>query len=61
MQSLDDVDTLCRVTEVVAAYCDKHGADHIADLVERASMLIAQPRELPSYRLRIGWELVFVG
>lgn len=39
-QSLDDADTLCRVTEVVAAYCEEHGADHIADLVERASMLI---------------------
>ena len=41
-QLLDEADTLCRVTEVVAKYCYYHGADHVADLLECASMLSTQ-------------------
>eukprot|EP00964_Phaeocystis_antarctica_P019536 scaffold10786_cov61-Phaeocystis_antarctica.AAC.5 len=36
-----DADTLRRVTAAAVAYCDAHGAASVADLVERASTLIA--------------------
>ena len=49
-----DADTLIRVTAAAVAYCDDQGADHVADLIKRASMLIANPQAVPSYRLVVG-------
>ena len=48
-----DADTLIRVTAAAVAYCDDQGADHVADLIKRASMLIANPQAVPSYRLDV--------
>ena len=39
--SLDE-DTLRAAIAAAVAYCDEQGADHLADLVKRARMLIAQ-------------------
>ena len=33
-----DADTFIRVTAVAVAYCDTQGADHVADLIKRASI-----------------------
>eukprot|EP00964_Phaeocystis_antarctica_P022765 scaffold12667_cov50-Phaeocystis_antarctica.AAC.6 len=49
-----DADTLIRVTAAAVAYCDDQGADHVADLIKRASMLIANPQAVPSHRLVVG-------
>jgi hypothetical protein len=39
-----DADTLRTATAAAVAYCDAQGAASIADLVERASKLIAHPQ-----------------
>ena len=39
-----DADTLRAATAAAVAYCDAQGAASIADLVERASKLIAHPQ-----------------
>jgi hypothetical protein len=39
-----DADTLRAATAAAVAYCDAQGASSLADLVERASKLIANPQ-----------------
>ena len=46
-----DADTLRRATVAAVDYCDAQGAASVADLVERASRLIAHQQVVPSYRL----------
>ena len=48
-----DADTLRRATAAAVAYCDAQGAASVADLVERASRLIAPQQAVSSYRLGI--------
>ena len=49
-----DADAFRKVTAAAVTYCDAQGADSFADLVERASRLIAWPQAMPFYRLEIG-------
>ena len=50
-----DADTLRRATAAAVTYCDAQGAASFADLVERASRLIAHPQAAPPYRLGSAW------
>ena len=51
-----DADALRKVTAAAVTYCDAQGAASFADLVERASRLIAIPTgSMPSYYYRFGF------
>ena len=65
LQSLAlDADTLRTAIAAAVAYCDEQGATSVADLVERASKLIARPhRTVPPSALQyvcLWWQLPFV-
>ena len=49
-----DADSLRTAIAAAVAYCDAQGAEHLADLVKRARMLIANPSNPHAEAYRLG-------